>query len=368
MGRACAWFGGILLAFPPAFALAAPPNDHFVNAMVLTGVTNFATGSNAGATSEPGESKHANAPGGASVWWSWQAPFTGTVLISTAGSSFDTLLSVYTGHALSNLQTVAENDDAGGFGVVTSSLVFRAFAGETFHVAVDGFGGVTGTVQLAVARAGEPAPIWALPDLRGRTVHSSDFRNKVLVVDFWNTVCEPCMVEVPDLNQLYRTFSPEGLAFLGVALDADTVDVEQFASNHQIPYDIARTTPAIEMAFNGNVTIGPPLKFIIDRENRLVGSYAGGGDFAYYQKILQPLLRGSTQVPLNLRRQNAAFVLSWPATESGYLLEATTALGGTGWSAVNFPVVTTNDEHTVTLPPGAGDRFFRLRKPGAPDP
>ena len=96
-----------------------------------------------------------------------------------------------------------------------------------------------------------------------------------------------------------------------------------------------------------------------------MGSYVGGGDFAYYQKILKPLLRGSTQVPLNLRRQNAALVLAWPATEFGYLLESTATLGGTNWSVVNFPVTSTNDENTVTVPLGAGGKFFRLRKPAA---
>ena len=355
----------MLLALAPGFALSAPPNDNFANAIVLTGVTNFATGSNAGATSEPGESDHANAEGGASVWWTWQAPFTGTVLISTVGSSFDTLLSVYTGRALTNLQTVAENDDAGGFGVVTSSLVFRAFAGETFHIAVDGFGGATGAVQLTLARAGEPAPAWALPDLSGQTIHSTDFRNKVLMLDFWNTTCVPCVAEVPDLIQVHQSFSPQGLALLGVSQDPATVNVGFFAATHQIPYELARTTAEIETAFGGNIAIAPTTKFIIDRENRLVGSYVGGGDFAHYREILKPLLRGSTQVPLNLRRQNSALVLAWPATEFGYVLESAAALGGTNWSTVNFPIVGTNDENTVTVPLGAGGKFFRLRKPAA---
>ncbi len=365
MSRARACLGGMLLALAPASVPAAPPNDHFANAIVLTGVTNLATGNNAGATSEPGEANHANAESSASVWWTWQAPFTGTVLISTAGSSFDTLLSVYTGHALTNLQTIAENDDAGGFGVVTSSLVFRAFAGEMFHIAVDGFDGATGAVQLAVARAGYPAPTWALPDLSGQTIHSSDFRNKVLMVDFWNTTCDPCVEELPHLRQVHQSFSSEGLVILGVSQDPSTVNVSYFAQTHQIPYNLAKTTPEIETAFGGNIAIAPTTKFIIDRENRLVGSYVGGGEYAYYAEILKPLLRGSTQVPLHIHRQNAALLLAWPATEFGYLLESTAALGGTNWSAPNFPVVTTNDENTVTLPLGAGGQFFRLRKPTA---
>ena len=152
--------GGILCLFAVGTAPAAPPNDNLASAAVLTGVTNFATGSNDGATFEVNEPSHANAVGGKSVWWTWQSPFTGSVFISTAGSSFDTLLSVYTGDAIPNLQVVVENDDVdGGFGVVTSAVIFRAYAGEIFRIAVDGYSGATGTVRLAVGRAGSPMEI-----------------------------------------------------------------------------------------------------------------------------------------------------------------------------------------------------------------
>ena len=281
--------------------------------------TNFASGSNAGATFEEDEPFHVNSPGGKSVWWKWQAPFTGTVLISTTGSSFDTLLFVYTGRSLSDLQLVGENDDEGGFGIVTSSLVFRAFAGETFHISVDGFEGATGAVQMVVARVSNPAPVWALSDLSGRAVHSSDFRNKVLMLDFWNTTCDPCVEELPYLAQVHQSFSPEGLVLFSLVQDPPDVNVEYFVETRSIPYDVARTTAGIEGAFGG--TIAPTTKFLIDRENQFVGTYVGGGDYAYYQKILRPLLRGSTQVPLRLRRQGAALAVAWPATEFGYVLE-----------------------------------------------
>jgi thiol-disulfide isomerase/thioredoxin len=359
LARAC--IGGILSAFAATFApAAAPPNDNFANAIVLTGTTNFTTGSNAGATFEEDEPFDVNSPGGKSVWWKWQAPFTGTVLISTEGSSFDTLLLVYAGHSFSDLQLVAENDDAGGFGVVTSSLIFRAFAGETFHISVDGFEGATGAVQLVVARAGSPAPTWSLPDLSGQTVHSSDFRNKVLMLDFWNTTCDPCVEELPHLARVHQNFSPEGLALFSLVQDPSDVNVEYFVQTRGIPYDVARMTPGIETAFGG--TIAPTTKFIIDCENRFVGSYVGGSDYAYYEKILRPLLRGSTQVQLSLRPHSAAITLAWPGTEFGYVLESTVVLGGTNWSASPFPVVATNDENTVTVPTGAGGQFFRLRK------
>ena len=350
----------LLITLAAASALAAPPNDDLADATVLVGETNFVMGCNAGATSEPAEPDHAEATGGKSVWWTWTAPFTGSVSISTVGSSFDTLLSVYTGNALTNLQTVAENDDASGFGIVASSLVFRAFVGETFRIAVDGFSGATGSVRLAIGRAGYAAPAWSLHDLNGVLVTSSGFPHQVLMIDFWETTCGACVEELPALIALHQDLSAEGLALFGVSKDAKTINVKDFVRSHEIPYGVAMNGPSMESAFGGNV--GLPTKFVIDRENRVVGTYLGGGDYGYYQKILRPLLRGSTRLPLKVQRQDATLVFAWPATEFGYHLEASNVAGETNWSVPARPIVITNDQNTVTLPIDPGNQFFRLRK------
>src|SRR5436190_23582822 len=78
-------------------------NDNFGYASVLTGMSNDVAGNNSKASSEPGEPAHAGAPASRSLWWSWQAPVTGTFYFSTSGSTFDTLLAIYTGDALLNL-------------------------------------------------------------------------------------------------------------------------------------------------------------------------------------------------------------------------------------------------------------------------
>src|SRR5687767_3871309 len=73
---------------------AAPSNDSLANAIVLTGTNVFTNSSNVGASKQPGEPSHAGDAGGRSVWWAWTAPFTGSVIMNTSGSNFDTLLAV----------------------------------------------------------------------------------------------------------------------------------------------------------------------------------------------------------------------------------------------------------------------------------
>ncbi len=72
----------------------------------------------------------------ASAWWEWTAPSTGPVTFETIGSTFDTVLSVYTGATVGALAEVA-CDDEGGTGN-TSLVTFQATAGTTYHLHVFG--------------------------------------------------------------------------------------------------------------------------------------------------------------------------------------------------------------------------------------
>ena len=133
-----------------------PANDNFANGTVIPGGTATLNGTNAGASKEPGEPDHAGDAGGASVWFTWTAPATGAYSLSTVGSDFDTLLAVDTGNTVGALTQLAANDDAGTN--ATSILAFNATAGQTYHFAVDGFGGAIGNYTLRLQPAnGTPA-------------------------------------------------------------------------------------------------------------------------------------------------------------------------------------------------------------------
>src|SRR4051812_14194356 len=95
---------------------AAPGNDNFENPITINGTEVTVTGTNTEATKQPGEPDHGANEGGHSVWWTWTAPSAGSVIIVTAGSTFDTLLAAYSGTTLASLKTtrVASNDEDGG--------------------------------------------------------------------------------------------------------------------------------------------------------------------------------------------------------------------------------------------------------------
>jgi hypothetical protein len=129
-----------------------PPNDDFANRIVLSGLVVATAGQNTNATKEAGEPNHAGAKGGKSVWWAWTAPASGTVTISTAGSSFDTVLGLYTGSTVSSLTEVASNDDESG-NTSTSLIVTNVVGGTAYAIAVDGYGGEFGSISLTVSNS-----------------------------------------------------------------------------------------------------------------------------------------------------------------------------------------------------------------------
>ena len=126
---------------------AAPANDFFTNAVVLAGASGSTTGSTVGATTEPGEPA-VTGNGGASVWFRWVAPVSGTVVFSTGGSSFDTELGVYTGTAVAALTVVGQNDDIEPGVVLTSAVTFVAAAGTEYRIMIEGYAGHSGNYTL----------------------------------------------------------------------------------------------------------------------------------------------------------------------------------------------------------------------------
>src|SRR5437867_1565977 len=133
--------------------LAALPFTDAMNGQnQITGSSGIGSGSNVGATREPGEPNHAGRFGTKSVWLTWQAPLLGGVFtLDTAGSSFDTLLAVYTGDAVGSLTLVASNDDNitcddSTHGFHTSRVRFNARGGTVYHIAVDGLSGTAGDI------------------------------------------------------------------------------------------------------------------------------------------------------------------------------------------------------------------------------
>jgi subtilisin family serine protease len=148
-------------------------NDLFVYAFPLTGNSGTVGSDSSQATKEFMEPNHAGNEGGRSVWFYYQPAESGILFLSTAGSSFDTLLGVYTGSRVSSLTEVASNDDVIGAGKY-SEVTFGVQAGQVYNIAVDGFDASSGQVQLSYNFQPAPTNRISATSLGGGTVTPSE--------------------------------------------------------------------------------------------------------------------------------------------------------------------------------------------------
>jgi len=121
-------------------------NDAFATPKVLPSATGTIVSRNTNATAENGEPAHATSTATKSMWFEYTPASNGQFSIDTSGSSFDTVLAVYTGNALNTLTLVAANDDIRSG--LTSAVSFTATAGTRYLIAVDGWRGASGNISL----------------------------------------------------------------------------------------------------------------------------------------------------------------------------------------------------------------------------
>ncbi len=117
-------------------------NDSFKGGTGIAAVSNSVRGVSFTATREITEPIHAGLLTSNSVWYTWRAPSSGIVTFDTRGSTYDTVLAVYTGTDLAGLTELTADDDSGGFH--TSRVRWNAEAGVDYHIAIDGVTGETG--------------------------------------------------------------------------------------------------------------------------------------------------------------------------------------------------------------------------------
>ena len=109
------------------------------------------------------------------------------------------------------------------------------------------------------------APQFKLTDINGRTVRLSDYRGKVVLINFWATWCPPCRAEMPDLVQLQRDYAKQGLQIIGITYPPETkTRVRRFARSLKVNYPIVLGTREIKARFSSEETL--PLTVVINRD------------------------------------------------------------------------------------------------------
>ncbi len=114
--------------------------------------------------------------------------------------------------------------------------------------------------------------------LDGRPEHLSDFRGKVVVLNFWASWCPPCIAEIGSLNSLQTRIQPRGATILGVSIDEDSDAYEKFLLKYKVDFPTFRDpTAAIATTYGTKLW---PETYIIGTDGRIARKIVGQQDWA----------------------------------------------------------------------------------------
>jgi len=116
---------------------------------------------------------------------------------------------------------------------------------------------------------------FTLKDVDGHDVQLSDYRGKVILLNFWATWCGPCKYEIPEFVEAYKQYRNRGFVILGVLSQDESADadVRDFAKRWGMDYPILREHAGLDEAFGPMFAI--PTSFIIDRHGSICSKHLG---------------------------------------------------------------------------------------------
>ncbi|MGH7231815.1 MAG: TlpA family protein disulfide reductase [Nitrospiraceae bacterium] len=132
---------------------------------------------------------------------------------------------------------------------------------------------------------GKAAPDFSLPDLNDKTVRLSDYRGKVVFLNFWATWCKPCREEMPSMEVLYKNFEARGFVVLAVSIDRVTTkkDIPPFVNGMSLTFPVlvdswGQTDKRYKL-------MGVPETYIIDQEGILRDKVIGPRDWTVLENL-----------------------------------------------------------------------------------
>lgn len=135
------------------------------------------------------------------------------------------------------------------------------------------------------------APEFSLTDLDGKVHRLSEYKGKVVVVNFWDTWCPPCRQEIPGFIALQKKYGPDGLQLLGVALGQEGADrVREYSSEAGINYPVLLLgTSNDTLADYGGIN-SLPATFVIDRQGNIADQHIGYLSESAFERMIKPVL------------------------------------------------------------------------------
>lgn len=130
----------------------------------------------------------------------------------------------------------------------------------------------------------ELAPDFTLKAVDGSQLRLSDYRGKVILLDFWATWCAPCQEEIPRFIEWQSRYRDRGLQVIGLSMDDSPEPVEKFVGKFRMNYPVAIGTQEVASQYGG--IFGLPVNIVIGRDGKIKAKHLGMYDLMQLEREL----------------------------------------------------------------------------------
>ena len=131
---------------------------------------------------------------------------------------------------------------------------------------------------------------FTLQDMNGRSVRLSDYKGKVLLVDFWATWCGPCKVEIPGFVELYGKYRTQGFEIVGMLVEDEIAKARPFAQQFKMNYPVLDASSREDVQEAYGPLWGLPTAFLIGRDGRICRKHSGFTPKEEFEREIKALL------------------------------------------------------------------------------
>lgn len=136
---------------------------------------------------------------------------------------------------------------------------------------------LAGSLAMAQVRVGQMAPEISLPNTKDSIVKLSDFKGKVVLIDFWASWCPPCRESLPGVVKLYNKYKAQGFEVVGVSIDSKKSAWQRAYRYFRLPYTLLLDKDGWRSKAIGDYGInGIPATFLLDKTGKIVAIDAEG--------------------------------------------------------------------------------------------